>query len=109
MALFRLCHGFPPTPNIAIPSIPLADVYGHTTLKTPVLVRSPKLSSVGSFSTWMGDRLGIPSVVDTHFCRNYAGDAPIPRADTSIFLVMENYGRLDHSAVFRPHGRYGSP
>ena len=47
MALFRRCHGFPPTLNIAIPSIPLADVYGHTTLKTPVLFRSPKLSSVG--------------------------------------------------------------
>ena len=37
------------------------DVYGHTTLKTPVLVRSPKLRNVGR------DRLGTPCVVDA-FC-----------------------------------------
>ena len=34
----------------------LTNVYGHTTLNAPVLVRSLKL---GQVSTWMGDRLGI--------------------------------------------------
>ena len=41
---------------------PVDNVYGHTTLKAPVLVRSPKLSNVGP--GWMGDRLGIPGAVD---------------------------------------------
>ena len=36
-------------------------VYGHITMKTPVIVRKPKLSPV---STRMGDRLGISDAVD---------------------------------------------
>ena len=34
--------------------------FGHTMLKSPVLVRSLKLSNF--VSTWMGDRLGIQGV-----------------------------------------------
>ena len=37
------------TANGSVKSAPVdvVDVYGHTTLKAPVLVRSPKLSNVG--------------------------------------------------------------
>ena len=40
------------------------NVYGNFTLKTPVLVRSPKLATSSPVSIWMGDRLGIPGAVD---------------------------------------------
>ena len=39
------------------------DVNAHITLKTPVLVRSPKFTS-SPISTWMGDPMGIPGAQD---------------------------------------------
>ena len=42
-------------------------VYGHTTLNTPVLVRSPKLSNVWPGQYLMRDCLGIPGAVYFYF------------------------------------------
>ena len=42
-------------------------VYGHTTLNTPVLVRSPKLSNVGPGQYLDGRLPGIPGAVDFYF------------------------------------------
>ncbi len=58
--------------------------YGHTTLSTPDLVRSRKLSRVGPGSTWMGDRLGIPGAVS--FCFSFTGQ-------------LTHFSKLQHSWV----------
>ncbi len=58
--------------------------YGHTTLSTPDLVRSRKLSRVGLVSTWMGDRLGIPGAVS--FCFSFTGQ-------------LTHFSKLQHSCV----------
>ncbi len=82
---FNLSEIHPGVSSLNSRHLSVVFAYGHTTLSTPDLVRSRKLSRVGAWLVlgWE-DRLGIPGAVS--FCFSFTGQ-------------LTHFSKLQHSCV----------